>query len=182
MPNSNEPFIKDVIRNIESSIPATEIIIANDRDRNGKGWAMREALSQAGGSRIVFLDGDMDIEPRMIKRLLPFLCDYDIVLGSKNMRNAPLHRKIITHLSRLYIRILFGIPWDTQTGLKLFRRDALVGWDTDDFAFTLEIIRLAVKRKLKIIEVPIEASITASMSWKAVWRTFISSLKIRFLM
>lgn len=179
LPNQNEKRIEAFIAELERNFTNIEIIIAVDRYGKGKGWAMREALTQAKGEHIAFLDGDGDIPPKMLKRLLPFLEDYDVVVGSKRIANAPLHRKILTHLSRLYIRIVFGIAQDTQTGIKLFRCEVLTDWKTDGFLFDVEILAKARKRGYSIIEIPIEAEITSSMSWRTVWRTFVESVKIR---
>jgi|25BtaG_2_1085352.scaffolds.fasta_scaffold00534_16 dolichol-phosphate mannosyltransferase len=181
IPNHNEDNIQELIAEIERVLPANQIIIAVDRDGKGKGWAMREALHYARGKYIAFLDGDGDIEPRMLKRLLPFLEDFDVVVGSKRMTYAPLQRKILTYLSRIYIRLMFGLPCDTQTGIKLFRSSALRTWETDGFLFDVEILAAAHRRELKIVEVPVEAEITKSMSRRAIWRTFLESLKIKFL-
>lgn len=180
IPNHNEKNIEILIEEVERALIPTQIIIATDRKGKGKGWAMREALKHATGQYIAFLDGDGDIPPRMLRRLMPFLEDFDIVVGTKRMSNAPLHRKILTHLSRIYIRVMFGLPCDTQTGIKLFRRTALCPWDTDGFLFDVEILKKAHKQERRIVEVPIEAEITSSMSWGVIWRTFRESLAIKF--
>ncbi len=158
-----------------------EIIIASDPEGRGKGWAIREALKEAKGDLIAFIDGDGDIEPRMLWRLFPFLVDFDVVVGSKRMTNAPLQRKIITHLSRLYIKIMFGISVETQTGIKLFHRSALTDWQSNSFAFDFEILAKCQKRGLRMIEIPIEAEIKEKMSRRALWRTLIESLRLKFL-
>jgi len=155
-----------------------QIIVAFDAEGKGKRWAIREALSAATGDAIAFLDADRDIHPKMLRRLIPFLEDYDIVVGSKAVTDSPLHRKIITHLSRLYIRLVFGIKVDTQTGLKLFRREALHSWETNGFAFPIEILKKAKELKLRMVEVPIEVSIKDKMSLKMVIKTFLESIRI----
>ena len=115
---------------VEDSIPKhidIQLIGCNDRDARGKGWAVRMALTQATGEIICFLDGDGDIHPRMIRRLLPFLEDHDIVCGVKPISGI-LSRRLLTFFSRIYLAILFNIKVDTQTGLKLFKRHALGVW------------------------------------------------------
>jgi len=181
VPAHNEENIQAFVEELEKSIPeAHEIIVASDREGKGKGWAVREAMLHATGNMIAFIDGDGDIPPRMLWRLFPFLEDYDVVLGSKKMTHAPLHRKIITYLSRLYIRIFFNIPEETQTGIKLFRRDALEYWKMNGFLYDVEILAKAKKRGMRMIEVPIEAEIKSSMSWRALWLTFTESLRLKF--
>ncbi len=182
IPNHNEDKIHEFVNEVElTMLDKCEIIIARDQEGKGKGWAIREALSEAKGDLIAFIDGDGDIEPRMLWRLFPFLIDFDVVVGSKRMTNAPLQRKIITHLSRIYIKLMFGISVETQTGIKLFHRSALRDWKSDSFAFDFEILWDCQKRGLRMIEIPIEAEIKEKMSRRALWRTLIESLRLKFL-
>lgn len=180
LPNKNEPYIHKLIEDIEKDLPAHEIIVANDSFCRGKGWAIREALLHAKGDRIAFLDADGDIEPRMLLRLFPFLEDYDAVIGSKRINHKLFIRRVISYLSRIYIRIFFGLPYDTQTGIKLFKRDILSYWQTNGFLFEVEILRDIQQKNGKIIEVPIESEIRVGISLKALWRTFWESLHLLF--
>ncbi len=109
IPAHNCKKIDAFVQELHRVLPSAEIIVTEDRLKRGKGWALRQAYKQATGDVIAFIDGDGDIPPRMLLRLMPFLSDFDIVVGSKKMTNAPLHRKIITHLSRIYIRIMLGL-------------------------------------------------------------------------
>jgi glycosyltransferase involved in cell wall biosynthesis len=157
IPSKDEPNIQETVAEIEKLFPQAEIIVCNDRYGNGKGWAIRQAVLHCKGDIICFIDGDMDIHPRMIFRLIPFLKDYDIVLGRKQIRKR-LSRRILTILSRIYIRFLFGLPYDTQTGIKLFKKSVIPYWSSNSFSFDVEIIGLAHKNKVSIIEVPVEVT------------------------
>ena len=176
IPNRVEPRVQEVISEIEVLLNC-EVIIVVDREAKGKGWAIREALSHAKGDIIAFLDGDMDIHPRMLLRLIPFICDYDIVVGKKQVRGI-LSRRLLTRLSRLYTRILFGLNIDTQTGIKLFRREALPSWDTNGFMYDLEILAQARLMGKSIIEIPVEANIERKMSTRSIYKCFCESIKI----
>lgn len=176
LPNKSEPHIHKFIEEVERILPANEVLISNDPLGRGKGWAIREALLHAKGDIVAFIDSDGDIKARMLLRMLPFIEDYDAVVGSKRITRAPLHRRVLTYASRLYIRLMFGIPFDTQTGIKVFRRSALNYWRTNGFLFDVEILAIAMRRKLKIIEIPIDVEIRKSMSHRAIWRTFCESL------
>ena len=178
IPDFNEPNIKLMKAETRRYFPSAEIIIVHDLNGKGKGRAVREGLAQATGDLIAFLDADLDIHPKMINRLLPFLEDYDIVVGMKGIEKGLLKRRFITHLSRLYIRLMFGLKCDTQTGIKLFKREAIQDWKTDGFAFDIELLMKAKKKGYKMVEVPIDAKITVGVSLKAILRTFKESLKI----
>lgn len=180
LPSFNEPKSHETLRTIKSLFPEAQVIISPDAIGRGKGWAVRKGLLASCGEIIIFLDSDMDIHPRMIKRLLPFLEDYDIVVGCKGIGGMPLARKILTVASRVYIKILFWLDFDTQSGLKAMHKHAVLPWITDSFAFDLEFLTLAKRRGLKITDVPILAKITKGKSMRVIWRTLVDSLKIWF--
>jgi glycosyltransferase involved in cell wall biosynthesis len=178
LPSHNESKIRLVQEDIAYLPFDCEVVIASDPDGDGKGAAIREGLRVSTGETIVFLDADLDIHPRQILRLLPFLEDYDIVVGTKNLKNVTIQRKILTALSRIYIGILFGTRVDTQTGLKVFKRKVLTDWATDGFAFDIEILAKAKKQGYTMIEVPIEASINKRMPMRAIWKTLKESIQL----
>lgn len=184
LPNCKEVEIQNFIRELECRIPVTEIIVSNDNDRKGKGWCLRQALEHAVGDQIAFLDGDGEIPARMLLRLLPFLEDFDVVVGSKRITHSPLRRKIMTQVTRIWFRFLFGVQVDTQTGIKLFRRSALEAldwnWESNGFIFDAEIISRLQKKGLKIVEVPIECEIRRQLAIKTIFRIFGESLWLKF--
>lgn len=184
IPNHNEKEIYDVISDIEKLNIAHEIIIANDGESRGKGWALREAFRESKGDVIAFIDGDSDVCPRMLLRLIPFLSDFPVVTGSKRITHSPLRRKIMTHLTRIWFRFLFGVYVDTQTGLKLFRREALEaldgGWKSSGFIFDAEIIARLQRKGFKMVEVPIEVEIRKQLAFKTIFRIFGESLWLRW--
>lgn len=177
IPSATEPNILKMITETEKLFPEAQIIIANDRYRKGKGWAIREALSQATGENIVFIDGDMDIHPRVIRRMLPLLKSYDIVVGKKETK-AMLSRHILTILSRIYIWFVFRIPVDTQTGVKAFKRRAIPSWETDSFAFDIEILSKAKNNGCSMVEVPVRAERTKRMAARSILHTLLESFKV----
>jgi glycosyltransferase involved in cell wall biosynthesis len=178
IPSKNEKRILEVLVEIENYFPTAQTIVCNDRYGYGKGWAVREALQQAQHDVICFLDGDMDIHPRMIWRLLPFLTDYDIVLGRKQISKMFL-RGILTRLSRWYILAMFGLNVDTQTGIKLFRKEAILPWKSNSFAFDIEILSNARRIGLNMVEVPVDANVNRNMSLKAIWKCFAESIRLK---
>jgi glycosyltransferase involved in cell wall biosynthesis len=177
IPNAQEDRIHEVIDGVEAVIQDCEIIIAVDRDRRGKGWAVREAFKRSKGDIIMFLDGDMDIHPKMIRRLLPHMNEFDIVVGKKDL-SGHWSRRIITILSRMFIWTLFRISVDTQTGVKIFEREAISEWKTDGFAFDIEILAKAKRAGARMYEVTIDAQISRKMKVVSLWRTLIATIKI----
>jgi len=158
--------------------PEAQIIIGNDVEKRGKGYIIKDSIYKSLHGIIVFIDGDMDIEPRMINRLLPFIDDFDIVVGSKSIGGYPFRRKLLTWLSRIYIKLLFNLDCDTQTGIKAFKRYKIPEWHISGFAFDMEVLAKAKRLGLSMVEVPVEAKSTKQKSIGVVWRTLLESLKI----
>jgi glycosyltransferase involved in cell wall biosynthesis len=167
------------MEDIQEILPMVDQIIGcNDKHSNGKGWAVREALRCATGNIIIILDGDGDINPKMVRRLLPFLEDYDVVVGTKPISGL-WSRRLLTYWSRLYIALLFGPKCDTQTGCKVFKRYALTEWYSNGYLYDLEILSVAKKNEMKIIEVPIECqTVNKPMKISSIWKTFKESITL----
>lgn len=184
IPSRSEPVVHDFIKELEKTVPCSEIIICNDSQGKGKGWALREALKEARGNEIAFIDGDGEIPARMLLRLLPFLEDFDVAVGSKRITKAPLRRKIMTHVTRIWFRFLFGVQADTQTGIKLFRRAALDaldgGWESNSWIFDAEIIVRLQRQGFKIVEVPVEVEIRRQLAFKTIFRITGESLWLKW--
>jgi glycosyltransferase involved in cell wall biosynthesis/O-antigen/teichoic acid export membrane protein len=152
------------IANVDRPVP---IRVLSYEDRIGKGQALRVGLSEARGRYVAFMDADGDVDPTSLGALLAIVDLYepDIVLGSKRhplseLRYPPLRRLLSWSYHKL-TRVLFRVNVrDTQTGLKLIRRDVLAAvlprMLEKRFAFDLEM--LVVARSLgytAVFEAPI---------------------------
>lgn len=180
LPSKSEQNVYWVMEEIEKLFSGdAEIIVCNDRDGKGKGWAVREGFKHAKGDLIVFIDGDGDIHPKMVKRLFPFLEDYDVVVGVKPISGL-WSRRIVTYLSRIYLAVLFNIKVDTQTGVKIFKRRILdyIDWYSNGWLFDVEILHAAKTIGANMIEVPIEANVNKGLKGKGIWNTFKESITL----
>ena len=180
LPCSNCPDVQKLSAEIEEMFQHMDIqiIVSNDPERQGKGFAVRQGIMAATGDVICLLDGDGDVPPRMIKRLLPFLSDYDVVCGTKPISGI-LSRRILTFLSRYYLAVMFGVKVDSQTGIKLYKRESLSEFYSNGFLFDLELLCKAKKKGMKIIEVPIECkSAYKKMKLQSIWNTLKESVTL----
>jgi len=132
----------------------------------GKGQALKEAFRICQGEWVVFLDSDLDIDPSQLKLFFEIQeregCD--VVIGSKRHPDSKLHyptkRKIISSGYFFLVKLLFQLPLrDTQTGLKLFRREVLRTVFprvlVKRYAFDLELLVLAHHFGFRIAEAPV---------------------------
>ncbi len=130
----------------------------------GKGYALKYGFYKSTGDIITFIDADSDIDPAQLRLFYNYLSSADMVIGNKrhpfSKVKYPLKRRILSRGYSLIIKMLFGLKLhDTQTGIKLFKREvlevvlplALV----KKFAFDLELCFLATKQGFRIVEVPV---------------------------
>ncbi|MBI1870771.1 MAG: glycosyltransferase [Chlamydiae bacterium] len=143
-------------------------VLVNRVSKNcGKGDALKKGYGFATGDLVVFLDSDLDLHPRQIRILYDIMKenDADVVVGSKRhaasvLQKYPKRRRFISYSYNLMVRILFASQIsDTQTGLKLFKREVL-----DDifhrilvkrFAFDVELLMVAHHLGYKIMDAPV---------------------------
>ncbi len=157
----------ETAREAERVISPNIKIIEYNRNQ-GKGYALRCGVAHSSGELVTFIDADMELDPRYIKGFIALMENFDCdgVIGSKRhpMSNVqyPAARRFQSLMYQLLIRALFRVKVrDTQTGLKLFRRQVLEKvvplLAIKRFAFDLEL--LVVARQLgytKVMEAPVD--------------------------
>jgi glycosyltransferase involved in cell wall biosynthesis len=125
--------------------------IITHRPNRGKGYALKQGFTHTRGDLIAFLDSDADLPPRQIGVLLQVMqeTEADLVVGSKLHPKSdihyPWHRRLISWGYYRLVHFLFGLPvHDTQTGIKLFRRQVLQHifphLQIEGYAFDLELL------------------------------------------
>lgn len=141
-------------------------LIVVHESHKGKGNAVRRGMLTARGEYRFICDADLSMPiEELTKFLPPIMADFDIAIGSREAPgairyNEPPYRHLGGRAINLAIRafILPGLN-DTQCGFKcfraetteaIFRQQTLTGW-----AFDIELLYLARRKKLRIREVPI---------------------------
>lgn len=132
----------------------------------GKGAALKAGLEACSGSHVLLLDGDLDLSPERIPTFFSVMRSEqaDIVIGSKRHPQSridyPWRRRFASWCYYSLVRVLVGLPvTDTQTGMKLFRREAIT-WAFErmlckSFAFDLEVLAICHAKGFRVAEAPI---------------------------
>ena len=134
----------------------------------GKGRAVCVAAALARGKYVAFCDADLDLDPSELSYFLDVMKEEKAgaVVGSKldprSHVDAPLMRKLYSLGCGVLMKALFRLPvYDTQTGMKLYRGDALKKAAAmarePGFGFDAEILCLFRMFGLKIVSVPVDA-------------------------
>lgn len=165
----------------------------------GKGFALSCGVDQSSGTLVTFIDADMELDPANIRGFIELMMasDCDAVIGSKRHPDSkvsyPAIRRLQSAIYQLVIRLLFNLDVrDTQTGMKLFRRqvlqEALPLLAIKRFAFDLEL--LVVARTLgyrRVIEAPIsldykfDSTVNLGAAWHVLWDTAAIFYRLRIL-
>ncbi len=134
--------------------------------RSGKGEALRRGANEARGEFVVFIDADLDLPPEQILFFVAIqrVKKADAVIGSKMHPDStvdyPFIRRVYSLGYFLLVKTLFGLPVrDTQTGLKLVRRElllrALAQTECRGFALDLELLVRLVQLGAVMVEAPV---------------------------
>jgi dolichyl-phosphate beta-glucosyltransferase len=135
-------------------------------ESKGKGIAVKRGVLAAQGEYRFICDTDLSMPiEEILKFFTPQLNDFDVAIGSREAHgsvryNEPSYRHWGGRMVNLLIRMLI-LPGfqDTQCGFKCFRAETtlelfeqqtLTGW-----SFDIELLYLARRKKLRIVEVPI---------------------------
>lgn len=133
----------------------------------GKGASLFHGFEFASGQFVAFLDSDLEIAPENLLTLIKAMreTDADVVAGVKDLQanQFPPLRRLMSRGYRLMVSALFGLSiTDTQTGIKLFRRevltDAIPRVSARRFAFDIELLVAASRFGYRIVERPVEIS------------------------
>jgi glycosyltransferase involved in cell wall biosynthesis len=133
----------------------------------GKGWAVRHGMLAASGDYRFMCDADLAMPIQQLGDFVRRMAEgHDIVIGSRQKAGArrfgePFGRHIMGRVFNWCVRMLAVRGFeDTQCGFKCFRgsvADELFRLQrTKGFAFDVEILYMAARKGLKVIEIPID--------------------------
>lgn len=140
--------------------------VVRQSSNQGKGAAVRRGMLEATGNYLLFADAD---GATPIQEASSFLFaaqqGSDVIIASRSLKESDTSRSLLRDLmGRLFYRItnLLAVPGiaDTQCGFKLFRRTSgqqlFSILQENGWAFDVEMLYLAQKLGMTIVEVPVQ--------------------------
>ena len=154
----------DVVASIARADPR---VVLQREPHRGKGGALRAGLLAARGELRFMCDTDLSMPVPELRRFLaavPSSCD--IAIGTREGMGArrvgePGYRHVMGRFFNALVRAsALSSVSDTQCGFKMFTAaavDAIMPWTTiDGWAIDIEMLFLARRRGLRVMEIPIE--------------------------
>ena len=167
--------------------PLNEVKVFFQPQNQGKGAAIRTALSHATGDAILIQDADLEYDPKDYPRLLEPIQSglADVVYGSRFIGGGA-HRvlffwhsmgnRLLTLISNMLTNINLS---DMEVGYKVFRAEILkdIQLKSNRFGFEPEITMKLAKRRYRFYEVPISYyGRTYEEGKKITWKDGIAAL------
>ena len=131
----------------------------------GKGLAIKTGIKHSKFNNVLFTDADSSVD---IKEFKKFVSEGKLksgfVIGNrKNKKSENINSPIIRNLSgTLYlnlIKLLFKVKVeDSQCGFKALDKNLFLNcleFQTDGFSFDIELIILATKSNIEVLEIPV---------------------------
>jgi dolichyl-phosphate beta-glucosyltransferase len=140
-------------------------ILRNEANR-GKGYSVRRGVLSSNNAWVLFTDADNAIDIEHLALFAASAGKADVIIASRHLPGAVMLRPqglLRTYLGRLFAWIvrLLALPGcsDSQCGFKLFRREAarrlFSAQQVDRFAFDVEVLLLARRFGLRVVEMPV---------------------------
>lgn len=175
-----------------ASVDWDKVHFLRNGKNQGKGHALLSGYRLASGDLIAFLDADLDLHPEQLQSLYSIMLKdgADVVVGSKRHPQSqvdyPWHRRLMSEVYYLLTRLLFRLPVrDTQTGIKLFRREVLdevfPRLLVKKYAFDVELLVNACHRNYKIVEAPIRLDFQGKFGrirFRDIWNMLVDTAAI----
>lgn len=131
----------------------------------GKGCAVRTGMLKAQGQLVFYTDADLAYGLEILKPMAQKLEEQgDLIIGSRKLnpdgyRDYPPVRLAASKAFSGLSQLASGLPYDTQCGIKGFRRQAaqeiFSRCRTDGFAFDFEVLMLASRLGMEILQQPV---------------------------
>jgi glycosyltransferase involved in cell wall biosynthesis len=158
----------EVAEELFARLPEVTARVLRFPRNRGKGHAVRAGLLATEAPIALFSDADLSTPiTEMPKIVEPIEAgDYDTVLGSRALDRSlighrqPWQREQGGKVFNALVRLTTGLPFsDTQCGFKAFRMEAarpvIERAQIDGFGFDVELLFLAQRAGLRLLEVPV---------------------------
>jgi len=156
----------EIVREYAKHHPQVRLI--ENPGNRGKGYTVRNGMSQATGEILLFTDADLSSPIHESRKLFAAIqAGADVAFGSRWLQaelqteRQPFHRQVFGRMFNVLLRIILGLKYkDTQCGFKAFTRKAAITLfprqRIERWGFDPELLFLSLKYGMNVAEVPVE--------------------------
>lgn len=129
--------------------------------QRGKSYSILEGIEYAQYDTLCMIDADLQYAPENIAPMYKSMnqTGSDIVITNRISNETSLLRKVLSGgFNLVFTRMMFGINYDTQSGLKLFRAEVFdkVKINPSPWGFDLEFIVLSLMEGFSVTSYDID--------------------------
>ncbi len=184
--NSKDATVK-ILTNLSKEFP---IKIHTKKGIQGKGYSIIEGLQLAITEYVAFIDGDLQYPPEVLPEMLKkaYIDNLGVVVANRRTYSSTFVRKAGSRLNKLIFgKFLLGLNCDTQSGLKVFKREIANHMNVEHVTpWTLDVTLLHTAKELgyKIGGVDIDYVLRVNGSSninfaKTAWALAIAAIKTK---
>ena len=154
----------EILKSLAEEYPPEEFRVHFHSKNQGKGAALRTAISDIKGDLVIIQDADLEYDPKEFPRLLEPILEgkADVVFGSRFLGGP--HRVLFFwhYMANRFLTLLSNMLnnlnlTDMETCYKAFRSEVLTNMKLKQnrFGFEPEITAKVARRKYRVYEIPI---------------------------
>lgn len=132
---------RHAVKELAKKLPITLYTKVGSR---GKAFSLIEGFQKAKYDNLAFIDADLQYPPEAISKMADMLDTADIVVANRKSYKDNIIRKTMSRTFRLgFGRLLFGINYDIQSGLKVFKKEVVKSLNitpSSQWTFDLEFL------------------------------------------
>lgn len=155
--DSSDDGSLEKLQNLSKDYPIT---VLSKNGLRGKGYSLHEGLKQVSTPFACYIDADNAYPPELIPEMLVALNNSDIVVAQRHYskKGRWLKKSLAKFFRKVFGQALFGLDFDVQAGLKVFRTEAFSSLELhpSTWSFDLEFLYKAVHAGFTIKSFPIQ--------------------------
>jgi dolichol-phosphate mannosyltransferase len=162
----------NIVKIMQKNNKNLHLLINKEKKGLGKAYiiGMNYSINKLKADILVEIDADLSHDPKILPEMLKFIPEYDLVLGSRYIKDGSIpkkwefHRKFLSFFGNFIFRVFFS--WkvkDWTTGYRVIKKEVYkkIKEYIDnkifyDYTFQVVFLHQAMKRGFKIKEYPIE--------------------------
>lgn len=178
---------QSVIKELVGKYP---IQLFTKEGKQGKAFSLIEGFTHANADVIAIIDGDLQYPPEALPVMFKGIQEgIDIAVANRVTHETPIIRRITSKLFMwLFIKLLHGIDYDVQSGMKMFRKEVIRRFplNPSPWTFDLEFMLKAYHAGYSIASIPVDfkkrqTGKTKVNIFKVARELALSALKLRFV-